>query len=103
MPDRLETADIYKDKTPGSQSSFFLQELTGEQLTLVNFIYNCGLHTKYLVYRLAKCYFTYSFFAYTLFLSILIAMGDGKQFPKPQSEIRFGWQLSYNFIWAVTT
>ena len=33
-----------------------------------------------------------------LILSILIAMGNGKQFPKPQSEIRFGWGLSYNFI-----
>ena len=30
--------------------------------------------------------------------SILIGMGIGKQFPKPQSEIRFGWGLSYNFI-----
>ena len=25
-------------------------------------------------------------------------MGNGKQFPKPQSEIRFGWGLSYNLI-----
>ena len=31
-------------------------------------------------------------------LSILIGMGNGKQFPKPQSEIRFGWGLSYNYI-----
>ena len=29
-------------------------------------------------------------------LTLLIGMGDGKQFPKPQSEIRFGWKLSYN-------
>ena len=28
-------------------------------------------------------------------------MGDGKQFPKPQSEIRFGWGLSYNYIGQV--
>ena len=34
-------------------------------------------------------------------LSILIGMGDGKQFPKPQSEIRFGWGLSYNYIGQV--
>ena len=33
-----------------------------------------------------------------LILSILIAMGDGKQFPKPESEIRFGWGMSYNYI-----
>ena len=25
-------------------------------------------------------------------------MGDGKQFPKPESEIRFGWGMSYNYI-----
>ena len=31
-------------------------------------------------------------------LSILIGMGDGKQFPKPQSEIRFGWGLSCNYV-----
>ena len=24
-------------------------------------------------------------------------MGDGKQFPKPESEIRFGWGMSYNY------
>ena len=29
-------------------------------------------------------------------LSILIAMGD--HFPKPESEIRFGWGISYNYI-----
>ena len=33
-----------------------------------------------------------------LILSILIGMGNGKQFPKQLSEIRFGWGLSYNFI-----
>ena len=26
-----------------------------------------------------------------LILSILIAMGESIQFPKPESEIRFGW------------
>ena len=31
-----------------------------------------------------------------LILSILIAMGE--QFPKPESEIRFGWSISYNYI-----
>ena len=31
-----------------------------------------------------------------LILSILIAMGE--QFPKPESEIRFGWGISYNYI-----
>ena len=31
-------------------------------------------------------------------LTLLIGMGDGKIFPKPQSEIRFGWGLSYNYI-----
>ena len=31
-----------------------------------------------------------------LILSILIAMGE--QFPKPESEIRFGWGMSYNYI-----
>ena len=25
-------------------------------------------------------------------------MGDGNQNPKPESEIRFGWELSYNYI-----
>ena len=34
-------------------------------------------------------------------LTLLIGMGDGKQFPKPQSEIRFGWGLSYNYIGQV--
>ena len=33
-----------------------------------------------------------------LFPSILIAMGDGKQCPKPESEIRFDWGMSYNYI-----
>ena len=33
-----------------------------------------------------------------LILSILIAMGESIQFPKPESEIRFGWGLSYNYI-----
>ena len=32
------------------------------------------------------------------FLSIFIALADGKQFPKPESEIIFGWGLSYNYI-----
>ena len=31
-------------------------------------------------------------------LTLLIGMGEGKQFPKPQSEMRFGWGLSYNYI-----
>ena len=31
-----------------------------------------------------------------LILSILIAMGE--HFPKPESEIRFGWGISYNYI-----
>ena len=31
-----------------------------------------------------------------LILSILIAMGE--HFPKPESEIRFGWDISYNYI-----
>ena len=31
-------------------------------------------------------------------LTLLIGMGDGKIFPKPQSEIRFGWGISYNYI-----
>ena len=31
-------------------------------------------------------------------LTLLIGLGDGKIFPKPQSEIRFGWGLSYNYI-----
>ena len=34
-------------------------------------------------------------------LTLLIGMGDGKQFPKAQSEIRFGWGLSYNYIGQV--
>ena len=33
-----------------------------------------------------------------LILSILIAMGESIQFPKPESEIRFGWGMSYNYI-----
>ena len=33
-----------------------------------------------------------------LILSILIAMGESRQFPKPESEIRFGWGMSYNYI-----
>ena len=33
-----------------------------------------------------------------LILSILITMGESIQFPKPKSEIRFGWRLSYNYI-----
>ena len=33
-----------------------------------------------------------------LILSILIATGDRKQFPKPKFEIRFGWGMSYNYI-----
>ena len=33
-----------------------------------------------------------------LILSILIAMGESIQFPKPESEIRFCWELSYNYI-----
>ena len=33
-----------------------------------------------------------------LILSILIAMGESTQFPKPESEIRFGWGLAYNYI-----
>ena len=33
-----------------------------------------------------------------LILSILIAMGDRKQFPKPESEIRFVFRISYNHI-----
>ena len=31
-----------------------------------------------------------------LILSILIAMGEHS--PKPESEIRFGWGISYNYI-----
>ena len=34
-------------------------------------------------------------------LTLLIGMGNGKQFPKPQSEIRFGRGLSYNCIGQV--
>ena len=30
-------------------------------------------------------------------LTLLIGMRDGKQFPKLQSEKRFGWGLSYNY------
>ena len=30
-------------------------------------------------------------------LSIFIAMGESIQFPKPESEIRFGWGISYNY------
>ena len=33
-----------------------------------------------------------------LILSILIAMEESIQFPKPESEIRFGWGISYNYI-----
>ena len=33
-----------------------------------------------------------------LILSMLIAMGESIQFPKPESEIRFGWEISYNYI-----
>ena len=33
-----------------------------------------------------------------LILSILTAMGESIQFPKPESEIRFGWGISYNYI-----
>ena len=33
-----------------------------------------------------------------LILSILIAMGESIQFPKPESEIKFGWEISYNYI-----
>ena len=33
-----------------------------------------------------------------LILSIIIAMGESIQFPKPESEIRFGWGISYNYI-----
>ena len=33
-----------------------------------------------------------------LILSILIAMGESIKFPKPESEIRFGWGISYNYI-----
>ena len=33
-----------------------------------------------------------------LILSILIAMGESIQFSKPESEIRFGWGISYNYI-----
>ena len=34
-------------------------------------------------------------------LTLLIGMGDEKHFPKPQSEIRFCWGLSYNYIGQV--
>ena len=33
-----------------------------------------------------------------LILSILITMRESIQFPKTESEIRFGWGLSYNYI-----
>ena len=33
-----------------------------------------------------------------LILSILIPMEESIQFPKPESEIRFGWGISYNYI-----
>ena len=33
-----------------------------------------------------------------LILSILIGMGESIQFPKPETEIRFGWGMSYNYI-----
>ena len=33
-----------------------------------------------------------------LILSILIAIGESIQFPKPESEIRFGQGISYNYI-----
>ena len=33
-----------------------------------------------------------------LITSKLIAMGYGKHFPKPESEIRCGWGMSYNYI-----
>ena len=33
-----------------------------------------------------------------LILSILITMGESIQFPKPESEIRSGWGISYNYI-----
>ena len=34
-------------------------------------------------------------------LTLLIGVGNGKHFPKPQSELRFGWGLSYNYIGQV--
>ena len=53
----------------------------------MNFIPNFGIQvSKMLLYLFILCMY--------LILSILIGMGDGKQFPKPQSEIRFGWGLS---------
>ena len=33
-----------------------------------------------------------------LILSTLIAIGESIQFPKLESEIRFGWGISYNYI-----
>ena len=30
-------------------------------------------------------------------------MGESIQFPKPESEIRFGWGLSYNYNWTNAT
>ena len=35
---------------------------------------------------------------HSFILLFFIAIGDGKQFPKPESEIRFGWGLAYNYI-----
>ena len=37
------------------------------------------------------------FYIFTLFVS----MGNGKHFPKPQSELRFGWGLAFNYIGQV--
>ena len=48
--------------------------------------------------RLAKCYFIFIFYACISILSILIVMGVSIQFPKLESEIRFGWGISYNYI-----
>ena len=30
-------------------------------------------------------------------------MGESIQFPKPESEIRFGWGLSYNYIGQIAS
>ena len=38
------------------------------------------------------------YFFILCFLSIFIALGHGKQFAKPESEIRFGWRLSFIYI-----
>ena len=35
-----------------------------------------------------------------LILSILIAMGETIQFPKPESEIRFGWGIIIQLHWT---